>query len=99
LTEYLQIPVEDLRRAAELLLEHVRSAHGEMIEIEHDMFWAIPPDALYDVYEKPAELTIGQLTESWDNVSGMVREEQPPLSYGLVWLSDVLRAIGYAKVS
>jgi hypothetical protein len=59
------------------------------------MFWAVPPDALYDVYQEPTELS-GQLTDSWGNVSKLVRGEASPLSYDLVWLSDVLRAIAHA---
>jgi hypothetical protein len=95
-SEPLRIPVDDLRRAAELLLDHIRPAEGDVIELEQDMFWAVPPDALYDVYQEPTELSVGQLTDSWGNVSKLVRGEASPLSYDLVWLSDVLRAIGHA---
>jgi len=41
-----------------------------------------------------AQLTIGQLTESLDNVERMVSDPDATLAYGLVWLSDVLRAVG-----
>jgi len=44
-------------------------------------------------------LTIGQLSESWSNVSAMMHGDSPTLSYGLVWLSDVLRAAGMKLVS
>jgi len=62
------------------------------------MFWSIPPDALYDVYQEPPELTIGQLTESWDNLRRL-GEDEPGFGLDLVWLSDVLRAIGHAQLS
>jgi hypothetical protein len=41
-------------------------------------------------------LTIGQLSESWDNLK---RERQSndesTIGYAAVWLADVLKAIGY----
>jgi hypothetical protein len=98
-SEPFLIPVEDLRRVAERLLDHVRSAEGDVVELHEDMFWSIPPDALYDVYQQPPELTIGQLTESWDNLGKLMHDGEQPAGLDLVWLSDVLRAIGHAQLS
>jgi hypothetical protein len=97
-TQPVRIPVEDLRRAADILLDHLESTVGGVVELDRDMFWAVPPDALYDVYQEPGELTIGQLTESRDNIARVLEDQDSALSYGLVWLADVLRAVGHEVV-
>lgn len=63
-----------------------------------DHFWAIPAEQLYNVYASPQELTIGQLSESWANLTDLIGDGLPPNSYALVWLPDVLRAIGLEVV-
>lgn len=41
--EHVQIPVETLRRAADVLLTHLESVEGPVISLAEDLFWAIPP--------------------------------------------------------
>jgi hypothetical protein len=61
------------------------------------MFWAVPPPELYDVYERPSELRIGQLSESWEHVQETIERRESGLAYELVWLADVLRANGHQE--
>ncbi|WIX75967.1 hypothetical protein QRX50_31395 [Amycolatopsis carbonis] len=89
------IRLDQLAAAAERLFEHVREVHGDTVEVDADYFWAIPPDALYDVYQKPQELTVGQLSECEQHVRQLLEGERPPLAHHLVWLSDLLRAVGH----
>ncbi|WP_186382365.1 hypothetical protein [Amycolatopsis rhizosphaerae] len=89
------IRLDQLAAAAAKLFEHVREVHGDTVEVDADYFWSIPPDALYNVYEEPEKLTIGQLSESEQHIRQLLEGQRPPLAYYLVWLSDLLRAVGY----
>ncbi|MEV4601812.1 hypothetical protein AB0K15_30970 [Amycolatopsis sp. NPDC049253] len=90
------IRLDQLAAAAERLFEHVRQVHGDTVEVAADYFWAIPPDALYEVAQEPRKLTIGQLSECEQHVRPLLEGELDPLAYYLVWLSDLMRAVGYA---
>jgi hypothetical protein len=81
-----------------MLLDHVAAIEGETVCVDDRMFWAIPADTRYDVYEQPSELTIGQLGESLDSLSSMMRSDEDVVAYGLVWLADILRAVGEQTV-
>lgn len=72
-TTDLEVPVATLRHAAEVLLQHLESVTGSTIRLDTDYFWAIPREQRNDPCSRPSELTIGQLTESLDNVERMVR--------------------------
>ncbi|MET7995441.1 hypothetical protein ABZU76_31575 [Amycolatopsis sp. NPDC005232] len=89
------IRLDQLAAAAERLFEHVREVHGDLVAVDADYFWSIPPEALYNVTEEPQALTIGQLTECEEHVRQLVESERPPLAYHLVWLSELLRAVGH----
>lgn len=93
MSEPTRIPVNELRQVFELLLSHVAGDRNEL-SVQRDYFWSIPSDAVHDVYQQPAELTIGQVSESWDNLTGMLKPDPAVVGYGLVWLAEVLRAIG-----
>jgi hypothetical protein len=92
------ISLADLRAITAKLLDHLAEVRGEAVSIPHDYFWSIPGDQLYDVYSDPHDLEVGQLFESWDFLRANLTGETDPLAYGLVWLADILRAIGLEVV-
>ncbi|WP_306356422.1 MULTISPECIES: hypothetical protein [unclassified Nocardia] len=91
----LTVPLAELRRAFELAIAHAEAAVGtQSVTLDQDYFWSIPPEQVYDVYNRPSDLTVGQLSESWQHLSDLLAHEDRALGYHLVWLADVLRAIG-----
>jgi hypothetical protein len=60
-----------------------------------------PEKHLYAVYTPPPEfdLTMGQLSEDWNEVAKIASGQRPPAAYALVWLSSLLRFIGTKFVS
>ena len=94
----LRVSIDELRQATEVLLDHLRTVRGDLVEIEDRMFWSVPEEVRYNVYEEPSDLTIGQLSDSLSSALSMAVGDRDPLSYGLVWLADVIRAIGEETV-
>jgi hypothetical protein len=92
-TERVVIDLSDLRAVAASLLDHLTELEGSEVSLEHDMFWSVGAPAIFNVYAQPEDLSIGQLSESWENLRRMTDEDRS-LTYGLEWLADVLRAIG-----
>lgn len=93
--ENLGIEIGELRRAIGRVLDHVEEQHGSEVAIPADYFWSVPAPGTYDVLASP-ELTIGQLSESWDNVKKEREGDgDDTISFALVWLGDVLKAIGH----
>ena len=94
----LTVSIEELRQVCQALLDHVAAIEGTEIQLDQDFFWAIPPSELYNVYSPPQALTVGQLSESWANLQALVQDDESVNAYSLVWLADILRAIGYVVV-
>ncbi len=96
--EPLSVSVDELRRAFEVLMRRVETAAGGGdVPLEAEYFWAVPQGEMYDVTVEPGELTIGQLSESWRHVQDVLADEDRAVGYHLVWLADVLRAIGQER--
>jgi hypothetical protein len=97
-SEPTYVPVATLRRAADVLLEHLEELEGPVVSLDNDYFWAIPPEQLYDVMHQPSELTIGQLTECLEHLDALITDPTQATSYALVWFADLARAVGQAVI-
>ncbi|MET8622454.1 hypothetical protein ABZW30_01615 [Kitasatospora sp. NPDC004669] len=94
--EALRVSVDELRRAFDVVLRHVEAAAGdEGITLERDYFRAVAPDEAYDMVKAASEPTVGQVSESWGHLQDVLADEDRALGHHLVWLADVLRAIGH----
>ncbi|MFE6049228.1 hypothetical protein ACFQ6N_00545 [Kitasatospora sp. NPDC056446] len=93
--EPLHVSLAELRASFDILLRHVEAtAAGDAVALDKDYFWSVPSAEQYDVLREPAELTIGQLSESWQHLRDLLADPDRALGYHLVWLADILRAIG-----
>lgn len=87
------VDLATLRAVVSGLLDHLEASEAGEVLLDHDMFWSMDVSEMFNVYSRPDNLTIGQLSESWASLLRMIDEDRP-LMYGLVWLADVLRVIG-----
>lgn len=90
----MKITTQEIKHALQLLLAEFESHGASEWEINEDFYWDVPPDARYDSYEKPAELTLGQLSEDVREVRSIAGGDKPSVPLGLVWLSTILRFAG-----
>ena len=88
----IAIKVSDLRVVAEEVLDHIATEFGDSIVLEHDYFWSIPGAEVFDVTRQPLSLTVGQVSESLEFLQSTDPKQR--LAYELVWLADVVRAVG-----
>ncbi len=98
MTDQIRISIELLERVYPILISHLREIEGEEVSLEDDYFWSIPRDQIGAVESSPTDLNIGQISECLEWLSGIEENSEGALTYHLVWLADVLRAIGYAVV-
>lgn len=90
----MKVQIEILRAARNQLLDHAKSMQGDAMEIDEDLYWFVPKEALNDPMNEPTGLTLGSLEDDWSEVSAIGKGTKDPFGYGLVWASAVLRAIG-----
>jgi hypothetical protein len=92
-----EISVDQVRDALLALLDHVRATYGDAIELESDYFWSIPDNAKFDVYNKPADLTIGQVSEVCEQLAKLAASGQGDTTYQLRWFAQLFEAIAHEK--
>ncbi len=90
----MQVTVVRLRALADKLLTHLEETGHSVVEINEDYYWEVPVDRRYNPYEKPDELSLGQLCDQWSDLEKVLADEKHVLNYDLVWFAAILRRIG-----
>ena len=90
----IEIDTTELRRALNTLLDAIESRSGSSIAVPVDYFWSVPSPQVFDPKVQPSELTIGQVSWSWENLKALRSGDKEPITYSAVWLAEVLAAIG-----
>jgi hypothetical protein len=91
----VNITVAELRRAANVLFDHLEATGQGDIELTRDYYWNIPDDRLYARDVPPVEsLDLGQLTSDWEELLPVGRDHDPVPSHDLAQLAALLRFVG-----
>jgi hypothetical protein len=91
----VHITVSELRRAANVIFDHLEASGRGSIELTEDYYWNIPCDRLYALEAPPTEsLDLGQLTSDWEELLPVGRDHEPVPSHDLVQLAALLRFLG-----
>lgn len=88
----LTIETRELRDVFERLITHLEQTKGGSVTVPVDYFYSMPFPEIYEMYSGPPVPTIGQLSESWSNLQ---RSHDDTISFELVWLAEVLAALGH----
>lgn len=89
-----KISIQELRQFASTLLDTLEEKQGASVEIDQDYFWSIVRTERTRLAIEPTSLTIGQISECIEHLSRMLTEPDTRLTFGLVWLAEILRTIG-----
>ena len=93
----MRVSVDVLRKATEIVYAHLVEELGlEHVEIDDEYYWELPDEYLYDVTREPApkEYEVGQLSYDFERLKEITEDPELGISYALVWLSSVLKAVG-----
>jgi hypothetical protein len=80
--------------AFSLVMSALRGLVGDQVDLDADYYWAVDPAEALHPYEQPKSLGIGQLSDCMAELRSIADDPQKALTYHLVWLGDVLRALG-----
>lgn len=94
----LRIDLDELEAALQIALRTLRAEQGEHLEFEKiDFYWAAGPDELYDPYQKPARLGLGQISDDLEEMRRLVTDDTDPTSLYLVKVCAILEALGHEQ--
>lgn len=88
----MKININDLEKIILLLLHKLKESKGNEIELNNDFFWDIPSDELYNPYEDPKNITLGQLTDEVNEIMRLMKADEA-IAYDLKRVASILTAL------
>lgn len=88
----MKISVDEIQKITLLLLSRLKESRGDEIEVANDYYWDISDEELYNPYEEPKNITLGQLSDDIEEIQRLVNSDDA-IMYDLKRLAVVLKAI------
>lgn len=92
----MMVTTQFLRRTLARVLDHLEAEGLTELELEHDYYWALPPEALYNPLEDPKPDSLGQLSYDLEILQKVDAGTLPPLRNNLQQLGAILSSLGTA---
>lgn len=89
-----QIDIASFRNAFLNISDYLDEEGITTIDLDHDYYWAIDFDELFNVYETPSDLTIGQLYDDWEQIERLSKDVKDITPFDLIWFASVCRYVG-----
>jgi hypothetical protein len=88
----MAVKINELEKAVSLLLYKLKESKGNEIELKNDYYWEIDDQDLYNAYQKPTNITLGQLSDDLNELERL-NKSNDPIVYDLKRISSILRAL------
>ena len=93
-----KIDIEELRKAVNVLLDHLRDRGIHEIKLGKDYYWEMDAEKLYDVTTDPTDFGVGSLFDDLESVQKLAAGKDEPVVPLLLKIAPLLRYIGDAAM-
>lgn len=96
----MRVDIRQLHAIVDDIFHHIIDKRGvDSIELDAELYWNIPEESRYDVLMNPPELDIGSLSDDWDLVSNMSKDDANIIAYQLAEIAPLLAYVGVRLAS
>lgn len=88
----MKVNVDELDRITSLLLMKFRENIGNEIELTNDFYWDISDSEIYNPYNEPENISLGQLSDDLEEINRL-RNSDSVIPYDLRRIANVLKAL------
>jgi hypothetical protein len=88
----MKVNIKEIEIVALLLLSKLRESKGNEIELTNDYYWDISIEELYNPYEEPSNITLGQLSDDIEEIQRLNKSDDA-IAYDLKRLAAILKAL------
>jgi hypothetical protein len=88
-----KISLADISDIFHLLFQKYQELNIDFIETKKEYYWDIDKHELYDPYNEPKNLTLGQLSFDLEELKKIASENRNVVSYDLELIARVLKVI------
>lgn len=88
----MQVNIEEIAEITSLLLSKLRESKSNRIQLHNDFYWDIPAEELYNPYQEPKSITLGQLSDDLKEITRL-KNQNDAIIYDLKRVASILLAL------
>lgn len=89
----MKVNIDEIKKVVTLLLSNLKESKGNEIELRGDFYWDISSDQLYNPYDEPSDLSLGQLSDDLTEISRLSALSDEAIPYDLKRIAEILKAL------
>jgi len=89
----MTIKIDELQKIIILLLSKLKDSKGNEVEIDSDFYWDISMNEIYNPYQDPKNITLGQLSSDLEEIYRLVEKKEDAIPYDLKRIAAIIKAI------
>jgi len=89
----MRVNIIELKQILNLLLNKLENKYGEVLDLDVDFYWDIAFDEVYNPYEEPKNISLGQLSDDLDVITKLYYNSNNIVIYDLKRIAEILKAI------
>ncbi|TDQ81704.1 hypothetical protein [Sphingobacterium yanglingense] len=88
----MKISISEIQKITSDLLSKLKENKGDEIQITNDYYWDISDEEVYNPYEEPRSITLGQLSDDLREIERLINSDDA-IMYDLRRIAIILKAI------
>lgn len=89
----MRVNIEELSKIIAILLLNLRNSKGNEVELKNDYYWDISSEQIYNPYDEPNDISLGQLSDDLNEVYRLLSSSNEAIPYDLKRIAEILKAI------
>lgn len=89
----MRVNIEELSKIIAILLLNLRNSKGNEVELKNDYYWDISSEQIYNPYDDPNDISLGQLSDDLNEVYRLLSSSNEAIPYDLKRIAEILKAI------
>lgn len=87
------INIDELEKISQMLFSKLKENIGNEIEVNKDFYWNISEEELYNPYDEPSNMTLGQLSDDIERINYVYKFSDEIVNYDLKRLSTIIQVL------
>lgn len=86
----MQVDLSLLEKAVSTIFSEMKRRGIDSVPLDADFYWNVPSESIYDPYNEPNQLDIGQLEDDYETLR-LAQETDKLMGYNLKNVSAIIR--------
>lgn len=89
----MRVNIDELGKIIGTLLSNLKNSKGNEVELKNDYYWDISSEQIYNPYDNPNEILLGQLSDDLNEIYRLRSSNDDAIPYDLKRIAEILKAL------